>query len=107
MTMHTILVIEDDPDLCLLLQLELQAEGYEVKIVQDGMQGLLEAKEVNPDLILLDRSLPRMDGIEVCKRIRETSQTPILMFFMYYLYLIVNFITKLAILEFLYYLNIL
>lgn len=79
MTKHTILVIEDDPDLCLLLQLELQAEGYEVKIVQDGMQGLLEAKEVNPDLILLDRSLPRMDGIEVCKRIRETSQTPILM----------------------------
>lgn len=79
MTKHTILVIEDDPDLCLLLQLELQAEGYEVKIVQDGMQGLLDAQESQPDLILLDRSLPRMDGIEVCKRIRQTSKTPILM----------------------------
>lgn len=79
MTKHTILVIEDDPDLCLLLQLELQAEGYEVKIVQDGIQGLLDAQELQPDLILLDRSLPRMDGIEVCKRIRQTSKTPILM----------------------------
>src|SRR5688572_6856860 len=76
---NSILVVEDDPDLSLLLQLELQAEGYEVKVVQDGMQGLIEARQMQPDLLVLDRSLPRMDGLEVCRRIRQTSRIPILM----------------------------
>ncbi|MGV3525358.1 MAG: response regulator transcription factor [Candidatus Sericytochromatia bacterium] len=76
---QTILVIEDDPDLSLLLQLELKAEGYNVKMAQDGMQGLIDARQLQPDLIILDRSLPRMDGLEVCRRIRQTSSLPILM----------------------------
>lgn len=76
---NSILVVEDDPDLSLLLQLELQAEGYVVKVVQDGMQGLIEARQMQPDLMVLDRSLPRMDGLEVCRRIRQTSRIPILM----------------------------
>lgn len=76
---NSILVVEDDPDLSLLLQLELQAEGYEVKVIQDGMQGLIEARQMQPDLIILDRSLPRMDGLEVCRRVRQTSRVPILM----------------------------
>lgn len=76
---HVILVIEDDPDLSLLLKLELETEGYQVLAALDGMQGLIEARKNNPDLIILDRSLPRMDGLEVCQRIRQTSHVPILM----------------------------
>ncbi len=76
---HSILVVEDDPDLGLLLKLELEAEGYEVTLAKDGMQGLIELRQKNPDIMVLDRSLPKMNGIEVCLRTRQTSDIPILM----------------------------
>lgn len=74
-----ILVVEDDPDLSLLLKLELETEGYEVIQATDGMQGLIEARQQNPHLVILDRSLPKINGIEVCQRIRQNSKVPILM----------------------------
>ena len=76
---HSVLVVEDDPDLGLLLKLELEAEGYEVTLAKDGMQGLIELRQKNPDIMVLDRSLPKMNGIEVCLRTRQTSDIPILM----------------------------
>lgn len=76
---HSVLVVEDDPDLGLLLKLELEAEGYQVTLAKDGMQGLIELRQQNPDIMILDRSLPKMDGIEVCLRTRQTSDIPILM----------------------------
>lgn len=74
-----ILVVEDDPDLSLLIKLELEAEGYAVCQAMDGMQALIEARQQAPDLMVLDRSLPKMNGLEVCRRLRQTEQFPILM----------------------------
>lgn len=75
---HHILVIEDDAAISRVLQLELEHEGYNVAVAHDGLSGLeLALKE--PDLILLDLMLPRMDGMEVCKRVRAKSRVPIIM----------------------------
>jgi DNA-binding response OmpR family regulator len=75
---HRILVIEDDAAISRVLQLELEHEGYDVTVARDGLSGLeLALKE--PDLILLDLMLPRMDGMEVCKRVRAKSRVPIIM----------------------------
>ncbi len=74
-----ILIVEDDPSIGKLLRRALLLEGYEARLVQDGSAGLAAFHEENPDLIILDLMLPGIDGIEVCKRIREESDVPILM----------------------------
>jgi len=74
-----ILIIEDDPSIGKLLRRALLLEGYEARLVQDGPSGLAAFHEENPDLIILDLMLPGIDGIEVCKRVREESEVPILM----------------------------
>lgn len=74
-----ILIIEDDPKIVRLLQIELQFEGFEVFFAYDGKEGLNMAKYNSYDLILLDLMMPKMNGMEVCKRIREFSQIPIIM----------------------------
>ncbi len=74
-----ILIIEDDPSIGKLLRRALLLEGYEARLVADGLQGLDAFRSDNPDLIILDLMLPGIDGIEVCKRIREESDVPILM----------------------------
>ncbi len=73
-----ILVIEDDAAIGRVLQLELEHEGYAVEVARDGLAGLEKALK-EPDLVILDLMLPRMDGIEVCKRIRGKSAVPIIM----------------------------
>ncbi len=73
-----VLVIEDDAAISRVLQLELEHEGYTVQTARDGLNGLeLALKE--PDLVILDLMLPRMDGLEVCKRLRAKSRVPIIM----------------------------
>jgi DNA-binding response OmpR family regulator len=75
---HHILVVEDDAAISRVLQLELEHEGYQVTVARDGLSGLeLALKE--PDLVLLDLMLPRMDGMEICKRVRAKSRVPIIM----------------------------
>jgi len=74
----TVLVIEDDARIARVLRLELEHEGYVVEIAADGVSGLERALK-EPDLVILDRMLPRMDGIDVCARIRAKSRVPILM----------------------------
>ena len=74
-----ILIIEDDPKIVRLLQIELQFEGFEVFFAYDGKEGLNMSKYNSYDLILLDLMMPKMNGMEVCKRIREFSQIPIIM----------------------------
>ena len=74
-----ILIIEDDPKIVRLLQIELQFEGFEMFFAYDGKEGLNMAKYNSYDLILLDLMMPKMNGMEVCKRIREFSQIPIIM----------------------------
>jgi len=75
---YRILIIEDDAAISRVLQLELEHEGYEVDVARDGLAGLEKALK-EPDLVILDLMLPRMDGIEVCKRIRAKSRVPIIM----------------------------
>ena len=74
-----ILVIEDDPKISRLLEIELKFEGFDVFFAYDGKEGLNMAKFGSYVLLLLDVMLPIMSGMEVCKRIREGSQVPIIM----------------------------
>ena len=74
-----ILVIEDDPSILRGLQLNLGMEGYHVRSAMDGEAGLALAKTERPDLLLVDLTLPKLDGLEVIRRLRETDpETPIL-----------------------------
>lgn len=75
----TVLVIEDDPSVSQLVCLYLVHEGYEVLEAKDGEKGLQLASEASPALILLDLNLPKMDGIEICRRVRQFSDVPIIM----------------------------
>ncbi|MGA8533862.1 MAG: response regulator transcription factor [Candidatus Tumulicola sp.] len=75
---YRILVIEDDAAISRVLQLELEHEHYEVDVARDGLTGLEKALK-EPDLVILDLMIPRMDGLEVCRRIRTKSTVPIIM----------------------------
>jgi len=77
--MYRILIIEDEKPLARFLQLELGHEGYLVTLAHDGPGGLSLALEHEFDMILIDWMLPGMEGIEVCKKLRESKQIPILM----------------------------
>ncbi len=75
-----ILIIEDDPGIQLSLKDELESEGFEVFIADNGMNGLNMAEEKNPDLILLDLMLPFLNGYEICKKLRQDgNRVPIIM----------------------------
>jgi two-component system KDP operon response regulator KdpE len=74
-----ILIIEDDEELARLLELDLQRLNYQVSLARNGLEGLRMYQEISPDLVMLDISLPMMDGLTVCQRLRETSGVPILM----------------------------
>jgi two-component system response regulator MprA len=73
-----ILVVEDDDAIAQVLQRSLRLEGYDVKIAGDGVTALDEAHAFLPDLIILDLGLPRLDGIEVARRLRQSDDVPIL-----------------------------
>ncbi|MFN2449269.1 MAG: response regulator transcription factor [Candidatus Baltobacteraceae bacterium] len=75
---HHILVVEDDAAISRVLKLELEHEGYAVDVASDGLSGLERALK-EPDLVVLDLMLPRMDGMEVCRRVRAKSRVPIIM----------------------------
>lgn len=79
MSMGKILVVDDDINICELLRLYIEKEGYDVVIANDGGQAVSKFKEENPDLVLLDIMLPVFDGWQVCREIRKTSQCPIIM----------------------------
>lgn len=73
-----VLVIEDEKDIARFIELELAAEGYITEVAFDGVTGLSKFREANPDLVILDLMLPVLDGLEVARRIRKTSNTPII-----------------------------
>ncbi len=72
------LVIEDDAQILRVLRLELEHEGYAVETASDGLSGLEKALK-EPDIVILDLMLPKMDGLEVCSRVRSKSNVPIIM----------------------------
>ena len=74
-----VLLAEDDADLLDLLTYALGREGYTIVTAMDGQQALRRWEEDSPDLILLDANLPKIDGYEVCRRVRHEGATPIIM----------------------------
>lgn len=74
-----VLVVEDDDEIAQTLQRSLRMEGYEVRIASDGVSALDDAHAFLPDLVVLDLGLPRLDGIDVAKTLRENDDVPILM----------------------------
>lgn len=74
-----ILVVDDDPALSEMVGLVLESDGHEVAFCADGSSAVEKFREVRPDLVLLDLMLPGMDGIQVCRLIREESDVPIIM----------------------------
>lgn len=77
--MYKILVVEDEKNISNIIKYNLEKDGYEVYVADDGVAGLDKYNEVSPHLVLLDIMMPEMDGYEVCKEIRKTSDVPIIM----------------------------
>lgn len=79
MSVGKILVVDDDSNICELLRLYLEKDGYTVSIAKDGESAVRLFGEFKPDLVLLDIMLPKMDGWQVCREIRKGSEVPIIM----------------------------
>ena len=79
MSLGKILVVDDDLNICELLRLYLEKDGYTVVIANDGVTAVSMFQEESPDLVLLDIMLPRLDGWQVCREIRKFSDNPIIM----------------------------
>lgn len=79
MSLEKILVVDDDKNICELLRLYLEKEGYSVILCHDGQEAVVKFNALNPDLILLDIMLPSLDGWQVCREIRKKSNVPIIM----------------------------
>ena len=77
--MQKILIVDDDLNICELLRLYLEKDGFETIVANDGQQAIILSQKSNPDLILLDIMLPKLDGWQVCREIRKSSETPIIM----------------------------
>ena len=75
----TVLIFEDDPHTVEVVQLYLRRDGHHVLSATDGIAGLSLAREAQPDLIILDLMLPGMDGLEICRILRQESDVPIVM----------------------------
>lgn len=77
--MSKILIVEDEVKIARFVTLELEHEGYQVKAAYDGRSGLQLCQEWQPDLMILDLMLPELSGIEVCRRLRQSSDIPVIM----------------------------
>jgi DNA-binding response OmpR family regulator len=74
-----VLVVEDDVDIAQALRRSLGVEGYEVRLSGDGVDALEQSATFEPDAVVLDLGLPRLDGVEVCRQLRRSGDVPILM----------------------------
>jgi len=77
-----ILLVDDEPDFCAIVQGQLEKEGFDVEVAYDGVEGLEKVKDNPPDAIILDVMMPEMDGYEACKKLKSDDKyadIPILM----------------------------
>ena len=79
MSMGKVLIVDDDQNICELLRLYIEKEGFDTQIANDGKAALEAFESYGPDLIMLDIMLPELDGWQVCREIRKKSQCPIIM----------------------------
>jgi two-component system, OmpR family, KDP operon response regulator KdpE len=75
---RNILVVDDEPQIARVLKTALSSQGYGVRTASDGEEALLEMKNWLPDLLITDLRMPRMDGLELCRRVRKESRIPII-----------------------------
>jgi two-component system KDP operon response regulator KdpE len=73
-----ILVVDDEPQITRVLRTSLSSQGYDIRVANDGETALEIMKDWTPDLVVTDLSMPNMDGLELCRRLRGTSQVPII-----------------------------
>ena len=76
---QTVLVVDDDPNVVDLARLYLERDGYQVLTANDGASGLALARDEQPSLVVLDVMLPNLNGLEVCRALRQESSVPIIM----------------------------
>ena len=76
---HLIQVVDDDPSILLFIRRTLELNGYRVSVTSDGETALDKVEIENPDLVLLDVGIPAIDGFEVCRRLRDISDVPVIM----------------------------
>jgi DNA-binding response OmpR family regulator len=76
--MTKIMLIDDDPDLCILVSTILKKEGYDVEVAHSGREGIPKTKAFQPDLILLDVMIPGESGWEICEQLHQDSDTPVI-----------------------------
>jgi len=76
---RTVLIVEDDTRIARWVQVYFERAGFAAEVAHDGAAGLARARELTPDLIILDLMLPRVDGVEVCRTLRRESDVPIIM----------------------------
>jgi DNA-binding response OmpR family regulator len=74
-----IVLVDDNDEMSVFLKMELECEGYQVEVAKDGQQGLVKIRQFEPDLVILDWEMPKMSGVDVCRRLRQSSEVPILM----------------------------
>jgi DNA-binding response OmpR family regulator len=74
-----LLIVEDDLEICRLLEMFLSSKGYQISLSHDGKKGLADIRRLQPDLVVLDIMMPGMNGIEVCKQCRADFTGPVLM----------------------------
>ncbi|MEI7884432.1 MAG: response regulator transcription factor [Clostridia bacterium] len=74
-----ILIVDDEPNIVELLQYSLEKQGYETEIAREGIEAMRKINDYNYQLVLLDVMLPGMDGLEICKEVRKTSNLPIIL----------------------------
>ncbi len=72
---HSVLIVDDDPVIQLLLRVNFEMEGFEVSTADDGEQGLEQARKLLPDIVLLDVMMPKLDGFEVLSELRKDEAT--------------------------------
>jgi DNA-binding response OmpR family regulator len=77
-----ILIVDDEKQIARMLKIRMEAFGYEADTAHDGIEGLAKAQQYKPDLIILDVMMPKMDGFEVCRKLKENPvfrSTPVIM----------------------------
>ena len=79
MPLEKVLIVDDDKNICDLLRVYLEKEGYSTIISNEGNEAMVKFNSLHPDIVLLDIMLPGMDGWQICKEIRKASDTPIIM----------------------------
>lgn len=77
--MYEVLIVEDEENIASFINMELSHEGYKTEMCNDGKEGLEKAIEKDYDMIILDLMLPTLNGLEVCRRLRKSKNTPIIM----------------------------